>query len=60
MVSGPGVWMAAKTTSSGDEVVQSQGAIPSPLGLMLAVAGLEQKLSPHRALVRYEVLQGWM
>lgn len=29
-----------------------------PLGLMLAVAGLEQKLSPPRALVRYEVLQG--
>lgn len=60
MVSGPGVWMAAKTTSSGGRGGAEPGALaPSPLGLMLVVAGLEQKLSPHRALVRCEVLQGW-
>lgn len=60
MVSGPGVRMAAKTTSSGGRSSAELGALaPSPLGLTSAVAGLQQKLSPHRAVVRSGVLQGW-
>ena len=52
--------MAAKTTSSGGRGSAEPGALaPSPLGLALAVAGLEQKLSLHRVPVRSGVLQGW-
>lgn len=49
-----------KPPAAGDEAVQSRGRWLHPRsGLTAAVvAGLEQKLSPHRAPVRSGVLQG--